>query len=366
MKATVRKRRDTGKWIMDTMVEGERYKKTLGHGSKSWAQAQGDLKLAEMMAERKRVAPEATVAGLLSLWEQYGNSGQSRKGKLAETTIRQARNAFLDVCRLGAGLDEGGALAALTPAAVRAWHLAELEKDSGRVMVSGQRRLASINAKWIQAKSVFGRRAVTYYRDMGLDVTGWARDLREVLLPKGHVPAYDLPPDELVEKIETEGRKLKSTNPELWIVYALGINCGLRAAEIAGLRKSWVVKSRGVLLIELIEREGWRPKGAERSVPIHAEMWEDICKLSEGLETVLPGTDNQRYEIVTKDFSNWMKSLGWKRRKKAHELRKLFGSRIYTDLDPAAAKEYLGHTSMDTTTRFYAKLDRAHKLLPMR
>lgn len=376
MKSTVRKRKDNGKWVMSTMIEGRKYHATLGHGSQRWAQREGDLKLVAMIEAEKKKVPTETLGCLLKMWKQYGKSGQSRKGVLQDSTVRQAHNAFLEVCKIGAGMTEESSLEELTPAAVRKWHSEKLNEETA---VSGQRRLASLYAKWVQAKSVIGKRAVTYYSDNQLEVNDWARSLRDLSLPKGKVPAYDLPPDQLIEKTEKAGRELRETDPNLWVIYALGINCGLRAAEIAAMHKSWVVQHRGVMLIGLLERkpwdpesderiarEGWKPKGSERMVPIHEDMWKAICELSKGLETVLPGSYNRRYQMIVRDFSNWMKNLGWDTRKKSHELRKLFGSRIYTEIDPASAREYLGHDSLDTTTKYYAKLDRPHKLLPQR
>jgi len=364
MKSNIYKRPDTGKWVMRTMVDGERFTGTLGNGSQRWAQKAGDELLVNLLEERKPTAVCCTVKGLLDLWERYAESGRSRRGRLAKTTVRQAKNAFEAIAVLGAGLSMESDLYLLTPAAVREWHGQELNKVA---RVSGQRRMASIYAKWVQAKSLIGQNAVIFYADQGLDVRDWARDLREVSLPKGKLPTYDNPAEALVRKTEKAGSELKESDPVLWIIYTLAINCGLRAGEIAAMRKDWVTESRGVLGIALIDRGYWTPKwGTERFVPIHKNIWEDICKFSAGRDTVLPGKDYKRYDLVTKDFAQWIKGLGWQTQKKAHELRKLFGSRVYTDLDPAWAKEYLGHDSLDTTTKFYAKLDRPWKLIEQR
>jgi integrase len=64
-----------------------------------------------------------------------------------------------------------------------------------------------------------------------------------------------------------------------------------------------------------------------------------------------------------------MRGIGWEREqyaKAAHELRKLYGSRVYSKLGAAAAQEYLGHASMTTTCKYYARLDCPMQLLDVR
>jgi hypothetical protein len=64
-----------------------------------------------------------------------------------------------------------------------------------------------------------------------------------------------------------------------------------------------------------------------------------------------------------------MRSLGWDRSrwpKAAHELRKLYGSRIFSQLGQAHAQNYLGHASIETTCRYYAVLEAPMLFLPER
>lgn len=364
MKSSVHRRNGNGPWVMSTQVNGKRYFATLGEGSKRWAQREGDLELQRQLEADLKVKPARTVKGLINAWRKYGNSGQSKRGKLKEATVKANESAFLDICRLGGGLTKESWLEDVTPAVVRAWHAAKLAEPSD---LEESRRLASLSSKWTQAKSVFGKRALLYYRDLGLnDLQQWAEEMREVQLPKGRVPTYEMPPAELIKRTEELGAKLRKENKWLWVIYSLEINCGLRAGEIAALRKEWVREVRGVLVIDLNEKPGWRPKGTERMVPIDPKLWEEIKTVSKDYETVLPGNHSARYEMITKKFAEWMTEVGWSGKKKGHELRRLFGSRVYTEFGPAWAKEYLGHASVDTTTRFYAKLDKPYKLLPTR
>lgn len=363
VKATVRRPAPGKPWMLDTMVDGKRYRKSIGHGSKRWAEKQADEKLEDLLLEDVKIIPASTVKGLLKAWDAYAKSGQSRKGVLKESSRKQARYAFLELVQHGAGLDAKADLKDVTPKAVRVWHSWKLEKglEQGK---EESRLLASIYARWTHAKSVFGIRALNFYRDYGLDgLDDWAAELRRVQIPRGHVPPYELPPQDLIDRTEKAGNKLRKGSPWLWVIYKLMINCGLRAGEVADLKREWVVEYRGgALVIELIRRPDWKPKGTERRVPIDRELWAEITKMVGDREFVLPGDNrNQRYELVTDEFSDWMRGLGWGKSepgvKAGHELRRLYGSRVYSKLGPAAAKEYLGHASVDTTCKYYARFD---------
>ena len=66
-------------------------------------------------------------------------------------------------------------------------------------------------------------------------------------------------------------------------------------------------------------------------------------------------------DLVGRHLAQWMRNVGWSSErydKAAHELRKLFGSDVYTELGAEVAKEWLGHASITTTVQFYANLTR--------
>lgn len=368
-KATVRER-EKGLWMLDTMVEGVRYRQKLGHGSRNWAKAEGDRVLEEKLAALP--APELTFHRLGLLWGEYALSGQSRKGRLREKTTRENFAALLQVAA-AVGLKETDEVVRLGPAEVRQWHFLKMKAFSGDEVAEG-RALASLGSKWRKAKSVFGRGAVQFYEDRGVKyLRPWAVSLRDVVLPAGHLEPYKIPPADLIERTERLGNALRDEQPWLWVVYKLAINTGMRASEMVWLRPDWLEQDRGCLVVGICRRPYFRPKGMSRKVPIPEGLAAEILKLWETHkgEYILPGSQNQRLNLICKDFSNWMRSIGWdasQYREAAHELRKLFGSRLYTNpsFGPAAAQEYLGHSSVSTTCKFYAALDKVHVPLPER
>jgi len=96
-------------------------------------------------------------------------------------------------------------------------------------------------------------------------------------------------------------------------------------------------------------------------VPVDAGLLDELRELSASCDGfVLPGESaHARQALVQRQFAGWMRRIGWDRReypKAAHELRKLCGSRWFTELGPAVAQEWLGHKSVATTCAHYARL----------
>lgn len=84
---------------------------------------------------------------------------------------------------------------------------------------------------------------------------------------------------------------------------------------------------------------------------------------------IVPGASPRvRENLVKRDFATWMRGIGWdvaQHPKAAHELRKLMGSRWFTELGAEVAQAWLGHKDISTTCRFCAALTRQPEPLPM-
>lgn len=368
-KATIREARN-GSWMLDTMVAGKRHRVRLGHGSKKWAQAEADRVLVERLNGGVVVPPVAKLETVVDAYKKYAESGQAKSGSLSQTTVTGCCSSFLLVARVGGGLSKESKLKHFTPLVVRNWHSEKFKKrmDGDDDEVEEARVLASLYSQWNQAKSLFGRRALSFYRDRGLTgLDDWANSMREVFLPRGEVPVYQLPPLELRMKTEVLGNKLKMERPNLWLIYKLAINCGLRAGEIAAMKRDWVEDYQNGKVVAVIRRPDFKPKGVPRRVPIDPVMWQEISKVIGDRIYVLPGSKTARNNLIRYDFSKWMNEIGWNEYSKcAHELRKLYGSRVYSELGAETARNNLGHTTLATTCRFYAALDKPMQLVAVR
>jgi integrase len=231
--------------------------------------------------------------------------------------------------------------------------------------VSEERAKRSAFSKLHQARSIFARWTTDAYKDLKLP------DLTPFMLA-GHLKIeaikYRLPEQKLIEKTITAGRELKDDDPAKYAVFLLCYDIAMRAGEAISAQWSWIRETDGRFFMDIIRRPGFSPKGKERCVPIGNAVMEHLRALPRS-ETgyILPGpTKWVRETLVTRDFAGWLRELGWDGviyPKAAHELRKLMGSRWYTELGAEVAQSWLGHVDISTTCRYYAALTKQPEAL---
>ena len=148
-------------------------------------------------------------------------------------------------------------------------------------------------------------------------------------------------------------------DPELYIAFGLCFHLGLRAGEAAAAQWAWIRTDGTRIDMEVICRSDWRPKGGERTIPIHPELYSQLTKLrTPDLYILAGGTPTARSRLIKRDLAKWMRGLGWSTQKAAHELRKWQGSRWYTERNAETAQYLLGHKDISTTCKWYADLAR--------
>ena len=92
-------------------------------------------------------------------------------------------------------------------------------------------------------------------------------------------------------------------------------------------------------------------------MPVHPDLWAMLQALKgEGEYLIEAKHATERSDVVVRDLAAWMRGLGWKTGKAAHELRKIRGSEWYTRLGAEVAQTWLGHMDVATTCRYYATL----------
>jgi integrase len=115
------------------------------------------------------------------------------------------------------------------------------------------------------------------------------------------------------------------------------------------------------MVLDIVRREleGFAPKGRDRSLPVHPDLWVALEALRGETEYLVDaGTFSERQDVVMRELAAWMTGIGWRTEKKAHELRKLRGSEWYTKLGAEVAQTWLGHMDVAMTCRYYATLTR--------
>lgn len=228
----------------------------------------------------------------------------------------------------------------------------------------------SIKSMLRQGKSVFARWTRDAFREAGVALPDLA-EFMEAGAIKAEATKYVRPPEDLVARTMAAGRALKAENPRLYLAFVLAYDLALRAGESAACRWDWFEAAGESALCAIVRREDFRPKGRDRRVPVPAETWAELQALRAGADSrafVLPeAAATAREALVKRELAAWMRGLGWDAEtypKASHELRKLMGSRWFTERDPQTAQAWLGHTSIETTCRYYAALTRQPAALP--
>ena len=347
MKITIRQRSRV--WWLDQMVQGKRYRAPIGEGSRAWALSKAPALLAELMnAGDRQPKSDLRVRDLERHWDKFCEQRSGVEDKTRKSNFGALKLVF--------GPDTF--LRDLVPEMVEDWY--ERKLATAEDEVDEDRKKRSGVSMWNQAKSVLQVRALDFYRrKRGVEVPDAADRVAKFRLPRPPAWSYRLPPRELIARTEAEAAKLEG---DLRMIYRLAMFAGLRAKEMLHLRGDWLEVDQGVSVIGVVTRPGFRPKGTERWVPVPESLAVDVR--SAGNDFVI-GNDlswTDRDELISRVFADWMRSIGWDRKrysKAAHELRKLYGCRIYNDpkLGPHVAQKNLGHASLETTCRYYADTD---------
>ena len=218
-----------------------------------------------------------------------------------------------------------------------------------------------------QARSVFAPWAMEQYQQANLklpDMSGFRTAGRIKVQQK----KYHLPPQRLIDDTLKAGRELKEKNPALCAVFVLCYDVALRAGEAVAAKWDWIRTTDGKHCIEIRRDTDFQPKGADRSVPISQDVFDLLQALRGASEYILPGKHmTARHNLVGREFAAWMREIGWgEYQKAAHELRKLMGSRWYTERGAEVAQKWLGHESVATTCTYYADLTKQPEPLAMK
>jgi|GEM_PF-4715941 len=221
----------------------------------------------------------------------------------------------------------------------------------------------TINSTLAMATDLFSKDA-TYHKLKTLQLPGTLDGFR-----KGPwLPEEDSRPEPLDGKQFTAmlkgAEELRRTRPALALVNAVLRQTGLRSAYVVAIHASWLVKVGGRWHLEIRNRTEpkFRKKPGTRDQMIPLTRMVAAALLAnrrKGDYLILPGgTEKQREELVRMQHNEWVKTIiggTGERTQGNHRLRDTVGSILWSIDKPTAAQEALGHSSVDTTAKHYAK-----------
>jgi integrase len=213
----------------------------------------------------------------------------------------------------------------------------------------------TINSYIRQARSLFADEYLALYRDLELpDLI----ELRRVSLFKKPGSTRYVPiPRSVIEAMETEIRGLRDTRPDLYLAFYLMLWLGMRVSEVVNARREWIEEWPEQTRMAIVNRQYYKPKGINGSVPIAPRLVADIWELSGAiapLDHLIPGPN--RRKAVGRELSAIVRRhVGQDRRKTCHELRKhaismvLMRTKSFVD-----ALKFSRHSDVRTLQQHYA------------
>ena len=205
------------------------------------------------------------------------------------------------------------------------------------------------------ARSIFSKGWIRFYEKQGVDVSLFS-DWVNMQVACNKVKRFYADERER-NAIERVCGALKDTDVELYKAYALAYGLGLRSSEIQRARYGdfWETSENKVIRI-------WSPKGVDdgeidgmgsQDSPCDPAWWNEIMSFKTSDDDLIVQVQEDR---ITREFPKMLRELcGVDARQPVHRLRKYAGHRIMKahDDNPYIAKEVLGHSSVELTTRVY-------------
>ncbi|MFZ4775127.1 MAG: hypothetical protein ACOYM3_07185 [Terrimicrobiaceae bacterium] len=215
-----------------------------------------------------------------------------------------------------------------------------------------ERSETGIKSTLVQARSVFSPSLLYIYKDLRLpDLAGFRVAIRfDTSKDVGFVPI----PPEMIEKMESSALHLREADPATWLVYMLMSRLGMRNIEIERAALSWLrPDDNGVWHLDIPETKDGLARFLELPADLPRAAIVEIA--GSGPELVPAANKTDRRIICQKTINRFAERFITGRTHCAYELRKWAGSMVWSTQGCEAAQYFLGHRSMATTERYYAR-----------
>jgi len=199
-----------------------------------------------------------------------------------------------------------------------------------------------------QARSIFSKGWITYYKRMGIDTTWFANWIALSIESTGINPfnAVRTEEDLIIKKCEG----LRALDPELYKAYALSYGLGLRSSEI--LRAKYSDFFEDYESNKLIRIHNPKSGGEYQDRVCDPWWWDHIVSLGSGDEFIITAGKDR----ITRDFPRFLREqCGVTDNRPVHRLRKYAGHRTMrlNGNNAFVAQRVLGHSSVEMTSKVY-------------
>ncbi len=380
-----------GAYYIDYIMDGERFFHSLKTAvfEEAWkarnlelkaavvAQAQGRLaefrKIIGGVKEKRVVVQVATIGAVCAEYERAA----MRRGSPSAESVRNNISALRLVIRRGLEEDEEerGTLENLGTDVLRpelSRKFAESLLADARGAEEEGRARRSICSILRQARCVFSRDMLMEFEGrvtLPQDLDRWLR-----FSPVENVAKEDMDFSAGEVEILKAGAELRESNPAVYAAWFLGYHLALRSGEIAQVRREWLRKYEvpgevpewlqklgrsWCWVLDLKNAQGFDAKSpASRGiVPVADDVAEELLRLSEGREFVVPGDVRAvREDVVGRELSGWIRAQGWKRTKTTHCLRAFRQQRWLKVHDPHTSEMWVRHEIKGVAAHYLSRV----------
>lgn len=318
----------------------------------------------EVLEQTKKRREMATFAEVFAIYLQRakveprtarGNIGAMRK--LLRTARPELRDKpDLDLDALPSGLLTAELMADFQTAMLAAAGNDKIARNTAAISANSWRR---------QARSIFSQDLLIFYRDHTLpDLDGF---MRIKPLPE-RSSRFTMPDPSVLTAIRERAGELRSSDPNAYRAFLLSFGCGLRRGEVAHARWTWIEtasvptptgpQNRRFLRCQISADFDLKDR-EDRLVPIEDFVFDELTALrlpqvgAEASDYLLTGNLTERYRHTFDRFSAWLQSMGWDRKKKAHEFRKIYNTLVRMQAGADTARSVLGHSSDHVNREHY-------------
>ena len=308
-----------------------------------WSTKTDNLPVARKRGADYRDAIIAKRFGLVAGMKQGGSAG--RVGDLIEcylnlhspswTTRNRNVSSFRELLRVS-GLDDNARISQLGSSLISNYQTQFLKarKDASAVV--------TLNSHVRNARSLFSRQSLKHYKGKPFEVPHETVEaLFDVSPLKEPEKAIEIP-TEAADKLAHE-----QLTGEYRRAYLLARYAGLRAGEIAAARRDWLDGDK----LRVGGREFVTKSRKYRVITLPSQVTAELLLSDDPVYLVGPN----RLVTVYRELPGMLAKMGFPSDKPLHSVRRYFGSILYSTQGPRVARDMLGHFSLSTTEKHYAR-----------
>ncbi|MEI6033537.1 MAG: hypothetical protein WCS65_04535 [Verrucomicrobiae bacterium] len=310
----------------------------------SWLDA---LQLSAADAKWERLDPvrsKTAWAGIGEILARY-EARATGAVQIAPHSVKNNANCLRKLLRLAIGAEDPDGLRAdvLTEATARTF----IEKCR-----SAGRSESGIRSSLVQARSVFSPALLYLYEGLKLpELAGFRVAVR---FDTGEDTGFEPIAHDVISRMETAALSLRDADAPTWLVYMLMSRLGMRNVELERATIDWLQPDDdGIWHLAIPETKGGHSRFLALPADLDAGTIRELAGAGEHL--VAARTLTERRIICQRTINRFVARFLPSRQKCAYELRKWAGSLVWSTQGAEAAQHFLGHRSMSTTERYYAR-----------